>query len=81
MWAILSDAAAACVLSVLPEHLSELGVYICLFAMGFQWCVFAGKDVYKRQVHTSPLTCTSPLWTHSFASPPVSTALASFRRS
>ena len=28
MWAILSDAAAACVLSVLPEHLSELGVYI-----------------------------------------------------
>ena len=25
MWAILSDAAAACVLSVLPEHLSELG--------------------------------------------------------
>ena len=36
MWAILSDAAAACVLSVLPEHLSELGVYICIFAMGFQ---------------------------------------------
>ena len=30
MWAILSDAAAACVLSVLPEHLSELGVYICI---------------------------------------------------
>ena len=36
MWAILSDAAAACVLSVLPERLSELGVYICIFAMGFQ---------------------------------------------
>ena len=36
MWGILSDAAAACVLSVLPEHLSELGVYICIFAMGFQ---------------------------------------------
>lgn len=46
MWAILSDAAAACVLSVLPEHLSELGVYICIFAMGFQWCVFAGKYGY-----------------------------------
>ena len=36
MWAILSDAAAACVLSILPERLSELGVYICIFAMGFQ---------------------------------------------
>ena len=46
MWAILSDAAAACVLSVLPERLSELGVYICIFAMGFQWCVFAGKYGY-----------------------------------
>ena len=46
MWAILSDAAAACMLSVLPEHLSELGVYICIFAMGFQWCVFAGKYGY-----------------------------------
>ena len=30
----------------LPEHLSELGVYICIFAMGFQWCVFAGKYGY-----------------------------------
>lgn len=45
-WAILSDATAACVLSLLPEQLSELGVYICVFAMGFQWCIFTGKHGY-----------------------------------
>ena len=45
-WPILADAAAACVLSLLPAGLSELGVYICVFAMGFQWCVFTGKHGY-----------------------------------
>ena len=45
-WAILADGAAACALTVLPDRLSELGVCICIFAMGFQWCVFAGKYGY-----------------------------------
>ena len=45
-WAILADGAAACALTVLPERLSELGVCVCIFTMGFQWCVFAGKYGY-----------------------------------
>ena len=49
MWAILSDAAAACMLSVLPEHLSELGVYICIFAMGVALQTSCEKFSYNLQ--------------------------------
>lgn len=45
-WAILIDVAAAVVLCLLPMEVQEAGVYLCIFTMGFQWFVFAGKQGY-----------------------------------
>lgn len=46
LWAILTDVIAMPVLCILPESLYELGVYLCVFTMGFQWAIFAGKRGY-----------------------------------
>lgn len=45
-WAILLDAVSAVLLGLIPKSIGELGVYLCVFAMGFQWAVFAGKQGY-----------------------------------
>lgn len=46
LWAILLDAVTAVILCLIPKEIGELGVYLCIFAMGFQWAVFAGKQGY-----------------------------------
>lgn len=46
LWALLLDAASAVILTLLPETVKEPGVYLCIFTMGFQWSVFAGKRGY-----------------------------------
>lgn len=45
-WAILADAGSAVVMSLLPESAYEQGCWLCIFTMGFQWSVFAGKQGY-----------------------------------
>ena len=44
-WSILIDIAAAVVLCVVPTD-REYGIYCSLFAMAFQWAIFAGKHGY-----------------------------------
>lgn len=45
-WAIFLDVAAALLLGFLPNQAGEWVMYLCIFAMGFQWPVFSGPQGY-----------------------------------
>lgn len=45
-WVILVDAAAAVLMCAVPAGREEHGLFFSLFAMSFQWTVFAGKQGY-----------------------------------
>lgn len=46
LWSVLLDASMAAIMGLLPDTAKEIGVYLCIFTMGFQWAVFAGKWGY-----------------------------------
>lgn len=46
LWAVLLDMAASVAACLVPASAKEAGVYILIFAMGFQWAIFAGKQGY-----------------------------------